>query len=173
MNSFRTAFCTLLLGSAAVSHAAQPAGAMVCAGSTGNLTFNVSLFDIGVSNTTSIGSSSSGAGAGKVTFQPLVIHTALSNFTSLFEVAANGSHFSSCTLTTRDSTGGNIEFLFNLVTVQSVNAIVSSATDHSPRFAFVKADMEFGGIQVRTAGTVDDGGAGPASGWDVTKNQSQ
>jgi hypothetical protein len=74
MKSLQIAFCALLFASAAVSRAAKPAGAMVCAGGSGSLTFNMSFFDIGVSDPTDVGSSSSGVGAGKVTLQPLVIH---------------------------------------------------------------------------------------------------
>ena len=70
----------------------------------------------------------------------------------------------------QDSSGGNIEFTLNLVTVQSVNAIASSAGGNSPRYAFVKADSEFGSIQVRTAGSVDDGGVGPGGGWNRIHN---
>jgi hypothetical protein len=170
VKSLQVALCSVLLGAVTVCHAAQHAGAMVCTGSAGNLSFNVSFFDIGVSNSLSTGSESGGAGAGKVTFQPLVIHTALSTFTSLWQVAAEGSHFTTCTLKTQDSSGGNIEFTLNLVAVQSVNAIASSAGGDFPRYAFVKADLEFGSIQVRTSGAVDDGGAGPGGGWNRIHN---
>ncbi|HVW69835.1 MAG TPA: type VI secretion system tube protein Hcp [Steroidobacteraceae bacterium] len=171
MRSFHVVACALLLGSAAVSEAATPAGAIVCTGSAGALSFNVSFFDIGLANPTDVGSSSSGAGAGKVTFQPFVIHAALSSFPKLFEAAATGTHFSSCTLTTQDSSGGSMEFRLSQVLVQSVNAIASSATSHAPRFAYVKADMAFGAVEVRTSTGVDDGGSSPnSSGWNRVTN---
>jgi hypothetical protein len=157
MKSFHIALCSLLLGSATVSHAAQPAGAMVCVGSAGTLTLPVSFFDVGVSSGT--GSASSGAGAGKVTFQPFVVHVPLSNFASLYQVVVTGTPFSTCTLTTQDSGGANIEFSLNLVSVQNVNVVASSAAGDSPRYAYVKAEMQFGGISVQTSSVQTSVGA--------------
>jgi type VI protein secretion system component Hcp len=154
MKSFHIALCSLVLSSAAVSHTAQPAGAMVCAGSAGTLTLPVSFFDVGVSSGT--GSASSGAGAGKVTFQPFVVHVPLSHFTSLYQAVVAGTHFSTCTLTTQDSSGANIEFVLSLVSIQNVNAVASSAAGESPRYAYVKAEMQFGGITVQTSAGAND-----------------
>ena len=88
---------------------AQPAGKVVCTTNQGSLAFNVSYFNLGISESSA--SSSSGAGAGKVTFQPLVVHAALSSFETLFGQTVSGGHFSSCTLTTPASNGDNVQSL--------------------------------------------------------------
>jgi type VI protein secretion system component Hcp len=172
MRPFHTGLYSLLLGAAAVSHAAQPAGTLACTADTNNLSFNISFFEIGLASPSN--SATSGAGAGKVTLNPLVVHAALSTFPSLFESAVGGEHYTSCTLTTQASSGESIEFKLNNVMIQSVNAIASSATGQSPRYAFIRADLEFESVEVRTSGGADDGGVGPTtgSGWDIRQNAS-
>jgi len=152
---------SLLLASTAICHAAQPVGSMACSGAPSTLSFNVSYFDLGVSNASAAGSAGSGAGAGKASFS-LQVHAALSTFTGLLLLASDGGHFSSCTLTTQASSGDTIQFRFRNIGVQSVNAIASSAVDHSPRYAYTDAAFDYESIEVITSSAVDDGGAGPA-----------
>jgi hypothetical protein len=71
---------------------------------------NLSYFDLGVTQTANIGPTTAGAGAGKVTLQPLVVPTSFAPFQSLFNASATGATFDGCTLTTKNSTGERIEF---------------------------------------------------------------
>jgi hypothetical protein len=154
-------FCVMLSGAARAAPVAQ----MSCSSGAQTLTFNVSYFDLGATQTA--GSGSSGAGAGKITFQPLVVHTSFAPFQSLFAAAEGGSHFENCTLTTKNSTGEVIEFLLKLVSVKQVDAIAQSATADSARTAYTEVNFEYGTIQVTSPGTdADDGGSSPANdGW--------
>jgi hypothetical protein len=161
---FALSMSLLSVASAAV---AAPVGQMSCTSSTQTLTFNISYFDIGVMRTQNSGGSGSGAGAGKVTFQPLVVHTSLAPFQSLFSVASAGTVFENCTLTTKNSTGEQIEFTMKIVQVTEVNAIAQSATREAAATAYTEVDMEYGSVQVTSpASEADDGGASPANdGW--------
>jgi hypothetical protein len=162
LNTLRFSLCLTLLGLIPAAYAAQPAGKVVCTSNQGNLAFNVSYFNLGVSESSSSSSSSSGAGAGKVTFQPLVVHAALSSFETLFEQTVSGGHFSTCTLTTQASNGDHVQFIMQLVAVDSVNAIASAATSQSPHYAYVEAHLLYGAIQVSAPNGADDGGSSPA-----------
>jgi hypothetical protein len=66
---------------------------MSCTSSAQALTFNVNYFDLGVTQTANIGSATNGAGAGKVTLQPLVLPTSCAPFQSLSNAAATGATF--------------------------------------------------------------------------------
>jgi hypothetical protein len=160
MNTLRLTLCLILLGLIPAAYAAQPAGKVVCTGTQGSLTFNISYFNLGISESSV--SSSSGAGAGKVTFQPLVVHAALSSFETLFGQTVSGGNFSNCTLTTQASNGDNVKFTLQLVVVESVNAIASSATSQSPHYAYVEAHLLYGAIQVSEPNGADDGGSSPS-----------
>jgi type VI protein secretion system component Hcp len=174
---FRITLSSLLLSAAAVSHAAS-VGKVVCngddaAGGSGT-TFNVSFFDIGVADTSNVGGSATGSGAGKATLSTLVLHAALSTFPLLVVAASSGQHFSTCTLTTETSSGETIEFSFKNASVDSANAIASSGGGQLPRYAFTKVEMEFTTVEVRTSQTVDDGGVGPVTtGYNLQQNQEQ
>jgi Type VI secretion system effector, Hcp len=160
LNTLRFSLCLTLLGLIPAAYAAQPAGRVVCTSNQGNLAFNVSYFNLGVVESSS--SSSSGAGAGKVTFQPLVVHAALSSFETLFQQTVSGGHFSTCTLTMQASNGDRVQFTMQLVAVDSVNAIASSATSQSPNYAYVEAHLLYGAVQVSAPNGADDGGSSPA-----------
>jgi len=73
-NVRRLAFCRDIVFANSAAYAA-PVAQMSCTSSASNITFNVSYFDLGVTETVNIGSASGGAGAGKATFQPLVVNT--------------------------------------------------------------------------------------------------
>jgi|SRR5271165_3712311 len=165
-------FCAVILCAASAAYA-LPVAQMSCTSSAQTLTFNLSYFDLGVTQTVNIGSASGGAGAGKATFKPLVVHTSFAPFESLFEAAAAGSHFETCTLTTKNSTGEVIEFSLKTVFVTEVDAIAQSATADSTRTAYTQVNFEYGSVQVTSPGTgADDGGASPANdGWVKVKNR--
>src|SRR5208337_986037 len=158
-NVRRLVFCAAFLCVTSAA-CAVPVGQMSCTSSAKTLTFNVSYFDLGVTQTVNVGSASGGAGAGKATFQPLVVHTSF-------------AHFHSCTLTTKNSTGEVIEFTLKIVLVSQVDAIAQSATADSARTAYTEVNFVYGSVQVTSPGTDgDDGGSSPANdGWVKVKNR--
>jgi hypothetical protein len=166
----RLAFCVILLGVASAAFAA-PVAQMSCNSGAQSLSFNLSFFDLGVTQTASIGSG--GGGTGKSVFEPLVAHTSFAPFQSLFNAATAGTIFDSCTLTTRSSTGEVIDFVLKPVIVTKVDAIAQSASADAARTAYTQVTFEYGGAQVSpTSSTADDGGASPANdGWVKVKGQ--
>jgi len=172
INARLIALCLVLSGGASAAHAA-PVAQVSCTSSAQTLSFNVSFFDLGVTQTVTIGSASGGAGAGKATFQPLVLHTSLAPFQSLFNAAAAGTFFENCTLTTKNSTGEVIEFLLKTVAVTKVDAIAQSASAAAARTAYTQVTFEYGSVQVTpTTSESDDGGTSPANdGWVKVKNR--
>jgi hypothetical protein len=144
----RFAFCLAFLCAASSAYATTVAKVSCTSldseSQISTLAFNVSYFDFAVTPAVNIGSQSGGAGAGKVTFQPLVVRTSLAQMQSL--LAAVGTSLSSCTLTTTDSTGEAIEFTFGVVGVTEVDAIAHSTSASAT--AYTQATFEYGSIQV-------------------------
>lgn len=165
-------FCAILLSAVSVAHAA-PVAQVSCTSNPQALTFNASFFDLGVASTVSVGSSGGGAGAGKTIFEPLVVHTSLAPFQSLFIAATAGAIFDSCTLTTRNSTGEMIEFLLKTVVVTKVDAIAQASSTNAARTAYTQVTFEYASAQVTPSTSLsDDGGSSPANdGWVKVKNQ--
>jgi hypothetical protein len=160
---------SLFLSGASIAHAAV--GQLSCTSNTSTITANLSFYDLGLSNTPNIGSQSSGAGAGKVTFNPLEIRTAVINFSQFFQAAQNGATFSSCTLTAKNN-GETVEYKFSLVAISSLDAIARSprkAEDKPASYLDVK--LAFGAVEVKTSTGTDDGGS--AGGWNIITNKNQ
>jgi len=173
LGTLSVAVCALGLSASAAY--ARPVGTLTCTSSSaGQLKFNVSYFNFGLQNTLNIGSQSSGAGAGKVTFQPLEVHASLSTFSSLMTQAANGTALQSCLLNTTLSDGSQAEFDFKLVVIASLNAVASMPAQSNEPARYTDVNFEYGAIEVRSSGSADDGGTGPSqSGWNVVTNQNQ
>jgi hypothetical protein len=167
-----SALCLILFGAASAAQAA-PVAQMSCASGGQSLAFNLSFFDLGVTQTASVGSGGSGGGSGKTVFEPLVVHTSFAPFQSLFNAATAATTFDTCTLTTRNSTGEVIEFVLKPVLVTKVDAIAQSASADAARTAYTQATFEYGSSQVSpSTNAADDGGASPANhGWVKAKNQ--
>lgn len=176
LGAFVLGVCVLGL-SAATSAYARPVGTLNCTTSAGQIKFNVSYFNFGVQNTLSIGSASSGAGAGKITFQPLEVHAALSTFSSLLPALSTGGVIQSCLLNTTMGDGSPVEFEFKLVALASLNAVASMPAQNSEPARYTDANFEYGAVEVRSAGGTDDGGTGSQSGtgagWNQVTNQNQ
>jgi hypothetical protein len=171
----RTAFfagmCTLLLCLPSLAHA-KTVGTLTCTASTGQVKFNVSFFTFGLVQTLNIGSQSSGAGAGKATFQPLEVHAALSTFSSLVEAAGAGTAFENCILTTSFNDGSTTEFEFKLVAIKQLTVVASMQAQTNEPAHYTDMQFEFGAVQVKNANGSDDGGTGTLPpGWDITTNQ--
>jgi len=153
---------------------AKPVGTLSCTGSTSQIKFNVSYFDFGLTSPTSIGSQSSGAGAGKVTFKPLEVHAALSAFSTLVDAAASGSSFQSCVLTTTFNDGSRAEFEFRLLLIASLTAQASMPAHANEAERFTDVQFAYGAVEVKASNAVDDGGTTTSqSGWNVVSNKNE
>jgi hypothetical protein len=174
LGSFSVAVCALALAS--TSAYAKPVGTLTCSSSSaGQLRFNVSYFNFGVDNALEIGSQSSGAGAGKVTFSPLEVHASLSTFASLMGPAATGATFQSCILSTTLSDGSRTEFEFKLLAIKSLNAVASMPAQANEPARYADVNFIYGAIEVRSPGSADDGGTGAPTtgGWNRVANQNE
>ncbi len=152
--------CQLLLGPlllTVVPAANAAIGTFSCSTSGGTPIFstNVSYYDVSLAEVTSTGVS--GAGAGKVTFNPLIVHTPLSTFASFSLDALSGTSFGSCALVsnTRD---GSITYAFQLISLTNVEAIAKTPhpgpdgyfvtqRDGDQNDAYTKLTLSFGAIQ--------------------------
>ncbi len=161
----------LILPLCTASLYAAPVASMSCTGS-GNakpITFNVSSYSLNVEQTLNLGSQSSGAGAGKIVFNPLEVHASIAQFREFFVPAAKGSVYSSCSLTATGANGASVELLMKLVAVKSVQiAAQNAATKNEEAAAYTDIQFQFGELDVETKGGVDDGGTD--GGWNQIKN---
>lgn len=140
----------LVFGSTSISHAATNAtvGQLSCVSSNGpTITARISYFDVTQASVINTGSQSSGAGAGKTSFNPFVIHTSLANFTAF----AGAQVFQSCTLTPTTA-GANIQYEFALVAITSVDGIADGRhTDGEEPQAYTKVSFEYAGLKVQSS----------------------
>ncbi len=154
---------------------AKPVGSLSCTGSSSSVQFNVSYFTFGLTQALNIGSQSGGAGAGKVTAQPLEVHAALTAFQPLVLPTAQGEPFQSCVLTVSDRDGSTTEFDFTLVAIQSLTVAASSSAENGNPARYTDIQFEYGAVKVKSSGGADDGGTGgtPPAGWNITTNQQE
>jgi len=145
---------TVVCGSSTQAAVAQ----LVCSSNSTTITANLSFVDIGITIASGSGSGSSGAGAGKATLNPLEVHTAAANFPVFFQNAAQGTIFTSCTVTTNVAAGS---IVYNLKTVQitSVDAIARAArsTDEKPA-NYTDVKLTYAALEVISNSATDDGG---------------
>jgi type VI secretion system secreted protein Hcp len=141
--------------------------------------FEVEDFSFDIEQTLNIGSQSSGAGAGKVTFNPFSITRKIDKASPIFfQMACSGTAFKQVTLGLRKSAGtggdggGNVSgvmflrFDFKLVAVKTISW---SHDDESPK---EEVTFEYGGLQVRY-NQQDPSGAMKtiyAGGWNRVRN---
>ena len=135
--------------------------------------FEIEDFSFDIEQTLNIGSQSSGAGAGKVTFNPFSITRKIDRFSPrLFEMACSGTPFKFVTLGLRKSAGGDqsgvifLVFLFKLVACKTISW---SYDDESPKETVT---FEYGGLQVHYSQQNPDGSlASPVpGGWNRVRN---
>ncbi|HXC76072.1 MAG TPA: type VI secretion system tube protein Hcp [Candidatus Acidoferrum sp.] len=107
-------------------------------------------FSIGESNSSTLGSATGGAGAGKVSFQDFNFTTKFSKASpKLMLACATGKHIPSAVMTARKSggQGGGFEFLVVKLTTVLVNSIHSQGTDTVPEdavsLAFAKIEVDY------------------------------
>jgi len=137
--------------------------------------FEVESYSFDVEQVLNIGSQSTGAGAGKIAFNPFKITRKIDKSSpTLFANACSGTAFKQVILGLRKSGGGDtagsffLRFDFKLVAVKSINW---SSDSESPT---EDIEFEYGGLQVRYTPQKPDGKFDPviASGWNKVKNIS-
>jgi len=137
--------------------------------------FEIEDFSFDIEQTLNIGSQSTGAGAGKVTFNPFSITRKIDRASpTLFERACSGTPYKQVALGLRKSSGGKTAgqvycvFLFKLVAVKTISW---SYDDESPKET---TTFEYGGLQVHYAPQNADGTMGSVipGGWNRVKNVS-
>lgn len=117
--------------------------------------FEVEDYSFDIEQTLNIGSQSSGAGAGKITFNPFSITRKIDKLSpKLFSMACSGTAFQQVTLLLRKSAGVGgggadvsglafLRFDFKLVAVKTISW---SHDDESPK---EEVTFEYGGLQMR------------------------
>ena len=143
------------------------------AGATPKGLFEVEDFSFDIEQTLNIGSQSSGAGAGKVTFNPFSITRKIDQLSPiLFERACSGTPFQRVGLGARKSAGGNtsgiiyLTFIFKLVAVKTMSYAYD---DESPKETVT---FEYGAVQITYAKQKPDGGIEKQfpAGWNRVRN---
>ena len=150
---FATIFCAVSTLVCSASPAFAGAIKLSCASASEGVTVaDVSSYDVGLTQALSIGSGTSGAGGGKITFNPADIHVQLADFQRFLPFVENGTHFTSCTLS--DTTGTNaIEYEFNLAIVGSIDAVRSLGANRSD-VSYADLKLEFGALEVHTSRSI-------------------
>jgi len=137
--------------------------------------FEIEDFSFDIEQTLNIGSQSTGAGAGKVTFNPFSITRKIDRASpTLFERACSGTPYKQVALALRKSSGGTVSgqvfcvFLFKLVAVKTISW---SYDDESPKET---TTFEYGGLQVHYSPQKADGSMDKVipGGWNRVRNVS-
>ena len=135
--------------------------------------FEIEDFSFDVEQTLNIGSQSSGAGAGKITFNPFSITRKIDRASPLlFQMACSGTAFESVAIGARKASGGDqsgtiyLVFLFKLVAVKTIGWAYD---DEAPKET---TTFEYGGLQVHYTVQNPDGSLGKTipGGWNRVKN---
>jgi type VI secretion system secreted protein Hcp len=135
--------------------------------------FEVEDFSFDIEQTLNIGSQSTGAGAGKVTFNPFSITRKIDiSSPTLFNYACSGTAFKEVVLGLRKSAGGTqgggiyLVFRFKLVAVKTISW---SYDDESPKETIT---FDYGGLQMHYSPQEANGTlkASLPGGWNRVKN---
>jgi len=137
--------------------------------------FEVEDYSFDIEQALNIGSQSSGAGAGKVTFNPFSITRKIDCASpQFFQMACAGTPFHTVGLGMRKSAGGDVSgvmflvFTFKLVAVKTISW---AHDDESPKETVT---FEYGGLNVQYCQQLPSGAlaAADAGGWNRVKNIS-
>jgi type VI secretion system secreted protein Hcp len=141
--------------------------------------FEVEDYSFDIEQQLNIGSQSTGAGAGKITFNPFSITRKIDKSSPLFfQMACAGTPFQTVYLCLRKSAGSAagdqssglifLRFDFKLVAIKTISW---SHDDESPKETMT---FEYGGLQVRYSQQLANGQMQPpiAQGWNRVKNIS-
>jgi type VI secretion system secreted protein Hcp len=135
------------------------------------VTFEVETFNFDVEQTLNIGSQSSGAGAGKVTFNPFSItRKPDANSAALWAHLCNGGAIKSMVLTAvrAGSAAAFFSYTMGLVAVKSMAVAAAESGDLIETVTFEYGQATYGAAAQNPDGSL---GSVVTSGWDVTKNQ--
>ena len=135
--------------------------------------FEVEDYSFDIEQTLNIGSQSTGAGAGKVTFNPFRITRKTDKASPLlFRMACSGTPFQTVALVLRRSKGGStassafLKFTFKLVAVKTISWA------HSDELPKESVTFEYGALVVEYWPQKPDGSMGTkvVDGWNRVKN---
>lgn len=135
--------------------------------------FEIDDFSFSVDQMLNIGSQSSGAGAGKINFNPFSIIRKIDKASpTFFQMACSGTAFQLVQLGLRKSAGGEtsgqmfLRFDFKLVAVKTI------AWSHGDQAPNEHVAFEYGGLQIRYNLQNPDGSMASviAGGWNKVKN---
>ena len=144
------------------------------AAGAGNV-FEVEDYSFDVEQTLNIGSQSSGAGAGKITFNPFSITRKIDKSSSpMFKMACSGTAFQKVGLGLRKSAGGESSGQFFLVFTFKLVAIKTISWAHDDESPKETMTFEYGGLVIQYAQQNPDGTfkAAITNGWNRVKNIS-
>jgi len=137
--------------------------------------FEISDYSFDIEQVLSIGSQSSGAGAGKVTFNPFSITRNIDiSSPVLFQNACAGTPYQDVGLGLRKSAGGNVSgsfFLYFIFKLVAVKTISWAHDDESPKET---TTFQYGGLIIRYGQQDPSGKIGPlkTGGWNLVRNVS-
>ncbi len=135
--------------------------------------FEVQSFNFGIEQTLNIGSQSTGAGAGKVVFNPFHIDRKIDKSSpTIFGKACSGTPFKMVSLGFRKSGGGDVSGLMFLRFDFKLVAVKTISWEHDDEAPKETMDFEYGGLVMRYCQQNADGTLAPAiaGGWNRVKN---
>lgn len=151
---------------------------VTCMGTNGGtISVNLTGYLLDLQHQSAIGSQSSGAGAGKVTFSDVQVEVPVSEFVPAASALMGGQSFQSCELRARNA--GGLVLNFKLVSFAEVQLLggTSNKTDldqDNEALPVVRLTMSYGGLQLMSGGDVpvltSAGAASVTSGWNQVKN---
>jgi len=139
-------------------------------GHTGQI--EIDSFSWGAENPTTVGSGTSGAGAGKVKFGTMNFSTAVSKASpALYSAMCTGSHLATGVLSVRKAGGTQLDYLTYsmaviFVTSQQISSGANGAVIEHYSLAFGKMTESY--MPQNADGSL---GSAVVNGWDVTVNQ--
>ena len=132
--------------------------------------FEVEVYSFAIAQALNIGSQSTGAGAGKVTFNPFSITRRIDKASPiLFQMASSGTPFQEVSLALRKNPNGAIFLVFNFKLV-AVKTIAWAGGGEEPQEAIT---FEYGGLQIFYGPQTTDGKLTKSvvGGWNVVSNK--
>lgn len=135
--------------------------------------FEVESYNFDVEQTLSIGSQSSGAGAGKITFNPFGISRKIDVASpEFFKMACNGTAFKTVQLGLRKSAGTDQSGVFYLRFDFKLVAVKTLGWEHDDEAPKENVTFEYGGLQIRYCQQEPSGKlmGVTATGWNRVKN---
>jgi type VI secretion system Hcp family effector len=135
--------------------------------------FELEDYSFDIEQVLNIGSQSSGAGAGKITFNPFSITRKIDIASPrLFENACNGAPFKNVALGLRKSAGGGSAGVFFLVFTFKLVAVKTISWAHDDESPKETITFEYGGLAIQYAQQNADGSFLPpvVRGWNRIRN---